>query len=129
MREPALLIIALTFVASGAVAHHSLSPYAMAEVKTVEGTVKKFDWSNPHVQLNVLVPDSRGDSAEWEFESSSVGRLSSTGFKKDSVAPGDSITVAYSPRKDHTLGGFFVAIKKADGTTLATDRFHGAIGN
>ena len=129
MREPAFLIVALTFAASGALAHHSLSPYTMGELKTVKGTVKKFDWSNPHVQLNVLVPDGKGGSALWEFESSSVGRLSSTGFRKDSVAPGDSITVAYSPRKDHTLGGFFVAIKAADGTTLATDRFHGAIGD
>ena len=129
MRVPVLLIVALTFAASGAAAHHSLSVYATAEVKTVAGTVKSFDWSNPHVRLNVLVPNGKGGSAEWEFEGSSVGRLSSTGFRKDSLAPGDSITVAYNPRRDHTLGGFFVAIKEPDGTTLTTDRFHGSVGN
>jgi len=123
MRKTALVIVALSFAASGAAAHHSLSVYATAEVKTVAGTVKSFDWSNPHVRLNVLVPDSKGGSAEWEFEGSSVGRLSSTGFKKDSLAAGDSVTVAYNPRRDHTLGGFFVAIKMADGTTLTTDRY------
>ncbi len=129
MRKLGLLIGSVIFAASGAAAHHSLSVYATAEVKTVAGTVKSFDWSNPHVRLNVLVPDSRGGSAIWEFEGSSVGRLTSTGFKKDSVAPGDSVTVAYNPRRDHTLGGFFVAIKMADGTTLTTDRFHGSLPN
>jgi len=129
MRLPVLMSVAITFAVSGAAAHHSLAPYAMAEVKTVDGTVKSFDWSNPHVRLNVLVPDGKGGSAEWEFEGSSVGRLSSTGFKKDSLAPGDTISVAYNPRRDHTLGGFFVAIKMADGTTLTTDRFHGTVPN
>jgi hypothetical protein len=123
MREPGLLIIALSFAASGAAAHHSLAPYAMAEVKTVEGTVKNFDWSNPHVRLDVLVPDGKGGSAVYQFEGSSVGRLSSTGFRKNSLAPGDTITVAYNPRRDHTPGGFFVAIKMADGKMLATDRY------
>ena len=129
MREPALLIVALSFAASGAAAHHSLAPYAMAEVKTVAGTVKNFDWSNPHVRLNVLVPDGKGGAAEWEFEGSSVGRLSSTGFRKNSLAPGDSITVAYNPRRDHTLGGLFVAIKMADGKMLTTDRYRGSPPN
>lgn len=129
MRKPALLTLALSFAASGAAAHHSLSVYATSEVKTVAGTVKSFDWSNPHVRLNVLVPDSKGGAAEWEFEGSSVGRLSSTGFKKDSVARGDSVTVAYNPRRDHTLGGFFVAVRMADGATLTTDRFHGSLPN
>lgn len=127
MRLPVSLLIVVTFAMSGAAAHHSLSPYAMAEVKTVEGTVKSFDWSNPHVRLNVLVQDGKGGSTAWEFEGSGVARLSSTGFKKDSLAPGDRITVAYSPRWDHTLGGFFVAIKMPDGTTLKTDRYRASL--
>jgi hypothetical protein len=129
MRLAIALFLAVTLAVSGTAAHHSLAPYDVAEVKTVEGTVKTFDWSNPHVRLNVLVPDGKGSSTEWEFEGSSVGRLSSTGFRKDSVAPGDIITVAYNPRRDHTLGGFFVAIKMDDGTTLRTDRFRGPVGN
>lgn len=129
MRLPVSVFLAVTFAVSGAVAHHSLAPYAMAEVKTVAGTVRTFDWSNPHVRLNVLVPDGKGGATEWEFEGSSVGRLSSTGFRKDSLAPGDSITVAYNPRRDHTLGGFFVAVKMADGKMLTTDRYRATLPN
>ena len=129
MRVSFPVFLAVLFAAQGVWAHHSLAPYAMTEVKTVEGTVKSFDWSNPHVRLNVLVVNSKGGATVWEFEGSSVGRLSSTGFRKDSLVPGDTITVAYNPRRDHTLGGFFVAIKLPDGTTLATDRFRAPVVN
>lgn len=129
MQLPVSLLLAVTFAVSGAAAHHSLAPYAMAEVKTVEGAVKTFDWSNPHVRLNVLVPDGTGGSTEWEFEGSSVGRLSSTGFRKDLLAPGDTVAVVYNPRRDHTPGGFFVAIKLADGKILTTDRFRASPRN
>ncbi len=125
MFRPALLLVCSTvlFPASGALAHHSLAPYAMAEVKSVEGTVKNFDWSNPHVKIGLLVPDGRGGASEWEFEGGSVGRLTNGGFTKDVVATGDKITVMYNPRRDHTIGGFFVAVKTADGTMYSTDRF------
>ncbi len=128
MRLPATLILGITLTGSAASAHHSLAPYAMAGQKTVEGTVKSFDWSNPHVRINLLVPDGRGGSSEWEFEGSSVGRLTSGGFSKDSVAPGDKITVAYNPRRDRTIGGFFVAVTTANGTTYRTDRFRALSG-
>ena len=119
----AFLASIVALAGSGAVAHHSLAPYAMAEVKTVEGTVKNFDWSNPHVRIYLLVPDGKGGASEWEFEGSSVGRLTSGGFSRDAVAPGDRITVSYNPRRDHTIGGFFVAVTTAAGTTYTTDRF------
>lgn len=129
MRIAMALILPVSLVSSAVFAHHSLAPYSMAEVDTVEGTVRNFDWSNPHVRLEVLVPDGRGGASQWEFEGSSVGRLSSGGFTKDTVSPGDRITVAFNPRRDHTLGGFFVAIKTADGATHSTDRFRTFFGN
>ena len=128
MRPTAALFLSVIFAASPLSAHHSLAPYAMAELKTVEGTVKTFDWSNPHVRLNILVPDGKGGSTEWEFEGSSVGRLTSTGFSRGAVTPGDKITVAYNPRRDHTLGGFFVAVTTSNGATYTTDRFRALSG-
>ena len=129
MRQPsALLFSAALFAASGAAAHHSLAPYAMADVKTIEGTVKRFDWSNPHVRINLLVPDGKGGSSEWEFEGGSVSRLTNGGFSRDAVAQEDKIAVVYNPRRDHTIGGFFIAVKTANGTTYSTDRFRAISG-
>ncbi len=128
MRPTVLLPLVLLLTPGLATAHHSLAPYAMAELHTVEGTVKTFDWSNPHVRINLLVAEADGKYSEWEFEGGSVGRLTSGGFTKDAIAPGDRITVAYNPRRDHSIGGFFVAVKTASGTTYATDRFRNFSG-
>ena len=127
MRQSLALALALLAVAPAARAHHSLSPYAMAELRSVEGTVKSFDWSNPHVRINLMVPDANGGANQWEFEGGSPGRLTSGGFTKELISPGDKITVAYNPRRDHTIGGFFVAVT-ANGKTYATDRFRALSG-
>jgi hypothetical protein len=128
MRRPALLLMLLLFAPAAASAHHSLAPYAMAELRTVEGTVKTLDWSNPHVRINLLVAEVNGKYSEWEFEGGSVSRLTSGGLTKDAIAPGDRITVHYNPRRDHSIGGFFVAVTTANGTTYSTDRFRNFSG-
>jgi hypothetical protein len=123
-----LFIAIVTLLATPATAHHSLAPYAMAQLKTVVGTVKRWDWSNPHVRLNLLVADGKGGTTEWEFEGGSVSRLTTGGFVRDAVAPGDRITVSYNPRRDGTIGGFFVALTTANGTTYNVDRFRALQG-
>ena len=122
MRHPLALASALLAFTPAANAHHSLAPYAMEEQRSVEGTVKSFDWSNPHVRINLMVPDANGGANQWEFEGGSPGRLTSGGFTKDVISPGDKITVAYNPRRDRSIGGFFVAVT-ANGKTYSTDRF------
>jgi Family of unknown function (DUF6152) len=122
MRRPLALASALLAIIPAVYAHHSLSPYAMEEQRTVEGTVKSFDWSNPHVRINLMVPDANGGANQWKFEGGSPGRLTSGGFTKDVISSGDKITVAYNPRRDYSIGGFFVAVT-ANGKTYSTDRF------
>ncbi|HXJ03445.1 MAG TPA: DUF6152 family protein [Micropepsaceae bacterium] len=104
-------------------AHHSLAAYTLTSYRTIEGTVKSFEWTNPHAKLTVAVADSGGHSVNWEFEGSSVGRLHSDGFKKDLVMPGDKIKVAFNPRRDNGAGGFFIAVTTANGKTYSVDRF------
>ena len=118
-----IFVAMIALLAMPAAAHHSLAPYAMAQLKTVEGTVKSWDWSNPHVRLNLIAPDGKGGASVWEFESSSPGRLTSSGFVKDAMAPGDRVSVAYNPRRDGTPGGFLIAVTTSDGRTYNTDRF------
>jgi hypothetical protein len=100
----------------------------MAELRTAGGIVRTIDWSNPHVRINVLVADAKGQYYEWEFEGGSVGRLTGSGFRKDAIAPGEWITVSYNPRRDRTFGGFIVAVTTANGTTYSADRFRGPAG-
>ena len=121
-RTLAVSLIALALGAAPAAAHHSLSYYDTSSYKTVEGTVKKFEWTNPHAQLVIVVPGDNA-STEWAFEGGSVGRLTSGGFVRDTIRPGDKIKVAYNPKRDGAIGGFFVAVTTADGKMYALERF------
>ena len=122
-RTISVCLIALALGAAPAAAHHSLSYYDTSSYKTVEGTVKKFEWTNPHAQLTIVVPGANGAATEWAFEGGSVGRLTSGGFVRDTIAAGDKITVAYNPKRDGAIGGFFVAVTTSDGKTYALERF------
>jgi hypothetical protein len=104
-------------------AHHSLAAYNMGTYKTVEGTVKSFQWMNPHAKLSLVVVNDAGRSTRWEFEGGSIGRLQNGGFVKDAFGPGDKIRVAFNPRRDGSAAGFFIAVTTADGKTYALDRF------
>ena len=104
-------------------AHHSLSPYVMSTYRTIDGTVKSFEFANPHARLALLVPGANGSSTLWDFEGGSIGRMMTGGFTKDTIRVGDKITVSYSPRRNNSIGGFFLAVRTEDGTTYAIDRF------
>ena len=105
-----------------AAAHHSLAPYITSISKTVDGTVKSFSWSNPHVQLVLLVLSPEGAVEEWRFVGTSISRLATNGFSHAMVAPGDKIKVQYNPKRDGGAGGFFIGITTADGRTRTLPR-------
>lgn len=110
-------ILVLTILAPASVwAHHSLATYNTAIYLTVVGTVKSFDWSNPHVRLDVMVLDRNGTAKLWSFESGSISRLAANGFSKTVVGPGDRIKIQYNPRRGSGAnGGFFIGITTPDG--------------
>ena len=121
------LIAAAAFCVLGvsmpAAAHHSLSAYNVSTYRTVDGTVKSFEWTNPHARLILVVTDANGRTVNWNLDGPSTGRLTSGGFKKDVIASGDRIKVAYNPRRDNASGGYFIAVTTAHRTTYITDRY------
>src|ERR1700689_3772674 len=73
-------------------AHHSTAMYDMAMPTTVTGTVKRFEWTNPHAVIYLDVKDSNGKVEEWAIEMMSVSHLKSYGWVRDLVKPGDVIS-------------------------------------
>jgi hypothetical protein len=73
--------------------------------------------------LILVVADAHGRPLDWDLEGPGTSRLTSGGFKKDGIAYGDKIKVAYNPRRDNANGGYFIAVTTADGTTYATDKY------
>src|ERR1700683_4593381 len=102
------IILAVAAAASGppAYAHHSFAVYDRSKVLTLKGNVKSFQWTNPHSVVWVLVqPDGGGEPQEWSFETTSPGVLTRGGWTRNSLKPGDRVSVEFSPLRDGSLGG------------------------
>jgi hypothetical protein len=109
----------LIAAASGVVqAHHSFAPFDMANQKTVTGTVKQVEWTNPHSWIWLDVANEQGVVEPWGFEGMSPNYLARRGWTRTTLKVGDRITVAYRPLRDGSKGGMFVSTKLADGRML-----------
>lgn len=101
----ALLLIVTQGVARPALAHHSFAAFEETRVRTLKGTVKTFQWSNPHVTFAVLVrPDDGGEPQAWSIVTSGPAILTRFGWKRDSMKPGDRVSVVCNPLRDGSHG-------------------------
>jgi len=83
-------------------AHHSTASYDLIHGTIISGVVTGFDWENPHAQLYLDVA-GEDDTEHWTIEMESPVRLKSLGWTKDTLKPGDRITVIGSRAKDQSL--------------------------
>ena len=112
----ALMIAACTGLVQS---HHSFAPFDMANQKTVTGTVKTVEWTNPHTWIWLDVPNEQGVVEPWGFEGMSPNYLARRGWTRTTLKAGDKITVSYRPLRDGSKGGMFVSTKLGDGRTLS----------
>jgi hypothetical protein len=122
MRILLRLFAALTVLLAGsasAAAHHSFAPFDMGTQKTITGTVKQVEWTNPHIWVWLDVANDRGGVDPWGFEGMSPNFLGRRGWTRTSLKPGDKITVTYRPLRDGSKGGMFVSTKAPDGRLLS----------
>ena len=99
-------------------AHHSFAMFDLGREVTVEGVTKELQFTNPHVWIQLMVPDGKGGETEWSIEGGSPNSLSRNGWRSTTFKPGDLVTVRLNPMKDGTPAGGFVAAKFADGKTI-----------
>lgn len=100
-----------------ALAHHSFAMFDMAKTTTIEGTVQKFEWSNPHSWLFVAVPSDKG-ATTYGFEMQSVGELLRRGWTKVTFKPGDKVKITFHPLRDGTPAGQLTGASNAEGKLL-----------
>ncbi|MGC3979954.1 MAG: DUF6152 family protein [Steroidobacteraceae bacterium] len=101
-----------------AFSHHSLALFDRVNRITIEGTVKTFEWTNPHCRLWVIVKDDAGADKLWGLEGSAITMLGRAGWSRNSIKVGDKVKVTFSPLKDGRPGGFFNTVEFADGHIL-----------
>jgi len=95
--------------AAPALAHHSYSLFDSQKNMTLEGTVREFQWTNPHTWIQLAVKDASGREVEWSIEGASPNSLARQGWSRKAIKPGDRVTVVVHPLKDGTAGGSLIS--------------------
>ena len=102
-------------------AHHSAAAYDRDSEIELAGTIKEFQYTNPHSWLIVEVVDKTGKTVDWGFEAEGPSSLLRAGIKISSLKPGEKIAVKGRPLKDGRPAAILVSVTKADGSVLSTN--------
>jgi len=116
LAAPALA--ALFIYVQPAAAHHSGAGFNSDKVIELSGTIKEFQFKNPHTWIQVLVQDANGKTTEWSLEWGSPNSLGRQGYRPSTFPAGAKVTVRLNPMKNGEAAGGFIAAKFADGTTI-----------
>ncbi len=102
LSPPALAAVLLLSVTVPIFAHHGAASYDTSKMTTLKGTVTSIQWMNPHAEIDIDVNDATGKTEKYVVESVSPLGLSRNGWTKDSLKPGDQITVTGNLSKNGT---------------------------
>ncbi len=112
-----LALLSLVGFATATQAHHSSAMFDQQQLVTLNGTVKQFQWSNPHCWIQVVVNDKSGP-VEWSVEMGSPSQLFRGGWRPTILHAGEAIVVVVHPMRDGSMGGQFVSATHGDGTPI-----------
>jgi hypothetical protein len=100
------LTLGLAALAAPAAAHHSFAMFDQTRTVTFRGTIKDFQWSNPHaVVWVVLEPQVGAAPTSWTIELTSPGNLTRMGWTRHALKTGDRVDVEINPLRDGQHGG------------------------
>jgi hypothetical protein len=117
---PAAIGIVLLATLNVATAHHSAAMFDQSKTITLKGTVKNFQFTNPHSWLFVIVTGADGTPVQWGFEAEGPSTLLHAGILPKSFRPGDKVTVTASPMRDGRPAGALKSVVTADGSVYTT---------
>jgi hypothetical protein len=112
-----VILVALV-LAPFAFAHHSTAMFDMEKTVEITGTVREFQWTNPHTFAYVVVEGKAAVAGEYALEGMSPNYLGREGWSRHTLKPGDKVTLQVHPLKDGRKGGFMVSVKLPDGKVM-----------
>lgn len=119
-RRPIIRGLAMLLAGSAvpAIAHHSAAMFDQQRKVQLTGTVREFQWTNPHCYIQLLVKNAQGKEEEWSLELGAPMYLYARGWRPSTLKPGDRLDVTISPLRNGTRGGLLVDAKTPDGKPL-----------
>jgi hypothetical protein len=103
-------------------AHHSFEMFDRGNPIQISGEIKEFQWVNPHTWIQIYVPDEMTDNlVEWSIEGRSPNVLVRRGWNRNTILPGENVTLTIYPLRNGEPGGAIVMLVKEDGTIINAD--------
>jgi hypothetical protein len=99
-------------------AHHGNAPFDMTHSVRMQGTVRDFQWINPHALIHADLKDENGKVANWKLELGSLGMLSRFGWSRDTVKRGDRVTAEGFRAKDGSPYMCLISIDLPNGQSM-----------
>ena len=104
--------------AAPAIAHHSFAVFFDQDKPiTVAGVVKDFQFANPHGVIT-FVSDKGGKEELWRAETNAPVILRRLGWSRDSLKPGDKVSVEGWAARDGSNYMRMRKVTRADGTPV-----------
>ena len=122
-RKASILFIAAFAMILGvatARAHHSISAeFDQSKPITFKGTIKKVDWTNPHIYTSVEAKGPDGKTIVYRVEGGPPNSLFRQGWRKDSLKVGQEVTVTgIRAKRDDSMNIGQATITTADGRKM-----------
>ena len=99
-------------------AHHSNAMFDKSQARQVTATVREFQWTNPHIWIQVLIENENGEQEEWSIEGGGPNTLFRKGWRPNTFKPGDVVEFKLFPMHDGSNAALFVGAKFSNGETL-----------
>jgi hypothetical protein len=119
------MLVAVLTICAPLFAHHGAAAYVNKIVVLKDATVTKFLWANPHSIVMFDVKEDSGTVTHWAGEAGSPSAISLLGWSRNSLKPGDVITVYIFPAKSGNPVGRLNKVVLADGTSLRDSQLGG----
>jgi hypothetical protein len=116
-RSRLAFITAVMLICLPASAHHSFVMFDTSKQVTLTGSVTSFEWTNPHSYIEIDVPDG-GAVKHWSVEMGSPSILRNSGWKHNTLTPGDKVTLVINPLKNGNPGGLLLQATLPDNRKL-----------
>ena len=110
--------VLLAAMASRALAHHSGAMFDQAKTVTLAGSIKEYQFTNPHAWIEVMVPDAKGKPVQWSIEGEAPLLMARIGLKPKALQPGQKVVLKAHPLRDGRPGGSFVNLTLEDGRVI-----------
>jgi hypothetical protein len=117
------LLSLLTALAGGSVsAHHSATGFDGTKTLTLTGTVREFQWKNPHCYIQLVVKNPQNKEEEWSLEMGAPMYLYNQGWRPATLKAGSPVTVKVVPLRSGEHGGLVLEVTMADGRKAGGSR-------